>query len=259
MDTKWNYFQYQKNHEYPVYIRSKNDEVNPKFLHLLHELGFHELAEKDSKKVSLQKPHTKILTVQNAGPRVQMQINGSDLLDKYGSEILSFQGGAPVYAYRRVGMLVLPPGKVLWDLALSQDISLTDQMVGLRIILVRFLAMALAEQGLLCYWGTIKDGTVFVMKQNQSFGESIVIDFNKRIAFCNDGEIKLGSSLRLIRKDKDVRHASSMGREELISFLSVSTCLLSFTGITPVMRKMIYELSSFTSASYGVSELSPNL
>lgn len=254
MDAKWNYFQYQKKQDYPVFIRLKPDEVNPKFLHLLNELGFQELTEKDSKKVSLQKPYTKILTVQNAGPRVQMQITGSDLLDKYGCEILSLQTGIPLYTYRKVGLLALPAGKVLWDLALSHDLSLTDQMVGLRIILVRFLSMALAEQGILSYWGTVKAGTVFVMKQNQSFGESIVIDFNNRILFHNGGELRLGNSLKLIRKDKEVSHTSVMSREELISFLSVSTCLLSFMGISPAMKKMIYELSSVTNASYGVRE-----
>jgi hypothetical protein len=189
--------------------------------------------------------------VQTAGPRVQVQINGSDLLDKYGHESLSIQAGVPVYTYRKVGLLAMPMGKIFWDLALSQNISLTDQMVGVRVILTRFLAMALSFDGLLCYWGTMTEGSMVMMKQNQSFGESIVIDFNRKVAFHNGGEVRLGSVLKMIRKDKEGK--SHIGREEIISFLSVSTCLLSFSGITPAMKKAIYDLSTFTQATYAQS------
>jgi hypothetical protein len=226
----------------------------------LNELGFQELPEKDSKKISLHKANTRLLTVQTAGPRVQAQINGSDILDKFGSESLSIQAGTPVYTYRKVGLLAMPMGKVCWDLALSQDISLTDQMVGLRVILTRFLAMAMSFEGLLCYWGTMNEGTMVLMKQAQSFGESVVIDFNRKVAFHNGGEVRLGSLLKIIRKDKEGRSNAHISREELISFLSVTTCLLSFSGITPYMKKAIYDLSSHAQATYsGQTELSANL
>lgn len=255
MDTRWKYFQYQKQHDYPLYIRFQPDDVSSKLEHLLKEFGFQELLYIEVKKISLQRPYTKILTVQNAGPRVQMQISGSDLLDKYGCETLSLQGGVPVYVYRKVGLLTVPAGKILWDLALSQDISLTDHLVGIRVILARFLAQAFAEQGILCYWGTIREGSIIVMKQGQSLGESIIIDFQKRLAFYPGGEVKLGSSLKLIRKDKEITVPGMMKREELISFMSVSTCLLSFSGITLAMKKSIYEISACTSGSYGHREL----
>jgi hypothetical protein len=251
MEAKYNYYQYQKKHDYPVYIRVNPEEVDAKFVHLLGELGFQELPEKESKKISLHKTNTRLLTVQTAGPRVQVQINGSDLLDKYGHESLSIQAGVPVYTYRKVGLLAMPMGKIFWDLALSQNISLTDQMVGVRVILTRFLAMALSFDGLLCYWGTMTEGSMVMMKQNQSFGESIVIDFNRKVAFHNGGEVRLGSVLKMIRKDKEGK--SHIGREEIISFLSVSTCLLSFSGITPAMKKAIYDLSTFTQATYAQS------
>lgn len=254
MELKWNYYQYRKTHDYPVYVRLRQDELNPKFEHLLRELGFDLLADKDSKKIPLNRPHTRVLTVQTAGPKLNSQIHGSDLLDRYGLESLSYQSSMPIYTYRKVGLLALPLSKTLWDLALSQDIALTDQMIGMRVVLVRFLALALSDMGIICYWGTLKDNSVIVMKQNQSFGEAIVIDFSKRIAFFNGGQMSIGNNIKLIRKDKEMRVATPMGREELISFLSVSSCLLSFSGITPAMKKSIYDLSSFTSASYGVTE-----
>lgn len=257
--TKWSYFQYRKNFSYPVYVRFKQEELNPKFTHLLTELGFNNLNESEAKKIPLHKLHTKILTIQEASARLQQQIQGSDLLDKYGSESLSLQLGMPVYTYRKVGIMGLPLGKTLWDLALHADLSHTDQMVGLRVVLVRFLSQALAEQGVISYWGTVKDDTVIVMKQLNSFGEAVFIDVNKKVIFSNGGEMRLGPSLKIIRKDKEVQTGSNMSREDLIGFLSVSTCLLSFTGITSSMKKSIYDLSSYASGSYAISEKVMNL
>lgn len=260
MDSNWSYFQYRKAHQYPVYVRFKLEELNPKFLHLMQEMGFAQMDANESKKISLQKAYTRILTVQHGSARLQMQINGSDLMDKYGSqESLSLQQGTPVYSYKKVGLMSMPMSKTLWDLAIHQDISSTEQMIGLRVLLVRFLAQALSEFGVLCYWGTVKDDAVVIMKQVQSFGEAVLIDLQKKVVFSNGGEMKINTSLKIVRKDKEMKSSVSMGREELISFMSVSTCLLSFNGLTSSMRKCIYDLSVNATATYGVQDQTANL
>ena len=256
---KWNYFQFRKQHDYPVFLRFKQEELNPKFSHLLSELGFNELSEKESKVIPLQRAHTKVLTIQFASARINQQLNGSDLLDKYGSEVLSIQAGTPIYTYRKVGIMALPNYKTLWDLALHSEISDTDQMIGFRIILVRYISQALAEQGVLCFWGTVRDESVLVMKQSQSFGEAVFIDWNKKVIFSNGGEMKFNFHLKILRKDKESKTSGSMSREEVISFLSVSTCLLSFSGITNPMKRAIIEMSAKVTANYSVSDGSLNL
>lgn len=260
METiKWTYFQYRKAHGYPVYLRFMQEDLYSKSLHLIKEMGFEELSALEARKIQLAKAHTRVLTIQESSARLQQQINGSDLLDKYGAESLSLRGGVPVYTYRKVGIMGLPFTKPFWELAVIQDISQTDQMVGLRVILVRYLIQALADQGVLAYWGTVQNDNVIVMKQLNSYGEAVFIDVNKRVVFSNGGEMKLESNLKIIRKDKEISLAKSMNREELISFLSVSTCLLSFSGITHSMKKAIYELSTRATASYAVSELTPTI
>jgi hypothetical protein len=257
--TKWHYFQFRKQFDYPIFLRFMHEELNPKFSHLLSELGFNELTENESKKIPLQRAQTRLLTVQVASSRLQQQMTGSDLLDKYGSESLSIQAGTPVYTYRKVGIMALPTSKTLWDLALHSEISQTDQMIGFRIILVRFLSQALADHGVLSYWGTVRDESLIVMKQLQSFGEAVFVDWNKKVLFSNGGEIKLNSHLKILRKDKDFNTAGSMSREEIISFLSVSTCLLSFHGITQPMKRSIIEMSAHVTANYSLSESNVNL
>jgi hypothetical protein len=256
---KWTYFQFRKQYDYKIFIRFKAEDLNAKFNHLLTELGFSEMVEKDSKKISLTQSQTKVLTVQYASARLNQMINGSDILDKFGAESLSLQAGIPVYTYRKVGLMGVPMQRNLWDLALNSDLSQTDQMVGLRIMLVRYLSLALSDQGVLSYWGTVKDGSVLVMKQGQSFGEAVFIDWNKKVIFSNGGETKCHSQIKMIRMDKEQRTSGYMGREEIISFLSVSTCLLSFQGISMAMKRSILELSGNLSATYSVSESSVNL
>lgn len=257
--TKWQYFQFRKAHDYPVYLRFKQEEMNSKFTHLLQELGFNELTDIESRKIQLQRTNTRMLTVQFASARIQQQIMGSDILDKYGHESLSLQGDIPVYTYRKVGIMAMPKYKGFWDLALHSEISQTDQMVGFRIILVRFLSEALSACGVLSYWGTIRDESLIIMKQLHSFGEAVFIDWNKKVIFSNGGEIKFQSHLKLLRKDKEFKTAGSMGREETISFLSVSTCLLSFHGVTNAMKRSIIELSVNITASYSATEGTLNL
>lgn len=250
MDIRWTYFQFQKSHGYPIYIRCQSEELDAKLKHLLNETGFEALDEKESKKIPLHLSHTRILTVQTAGPRIQQQLAGSDLLDRYGLETLTYPSGIPIITYRRVGLLALPPGKVLWDLALSQGLDVTEQVVGVRVLLARFLAQALSEHGVISYWGSYKDGSLVVTKQGDAHGESVLVDFQNRIAFYPGGAVKIGNSLRILRKDKVVAQSIAMSREELISFLSVNTCLLSFRGITPSMKKSIYDLSQCASGAY---------
>lgn len=250
MDTRWTYFQFQKSHGYPIYIRFQLEDLDAKLKHLLNEMGFESLDEKESKRIPLHKSHTRILTAQTAGPRVQAQLAGSDLLDKYGLETLTFQAGIPLITYRRVGLLFLPPGKVLWDLALSQNLDVSEQEVGIRVLFARFLAQALSEHGVVSYWGYYKEGSLIVTKQGEARGESVIIDFQNRIAFYPGGAVKIGNSLRILRKDKEVSQTIPMSREELISFLSVNTCLLSFQGITPSMKKSVYDLTQYASGAY---------
>ena len=129
-------------------------------------------------------------------------------------------------------------------------------MVGLRIMLVRFLSQALSYEGVLSYWGTVKDDAIITMKQSQSFGEAVFIDPAKKIIFSNGGEVKLPQHLKIIRKDKEMKTPTNMTREDLIGFMSVSTCLLSFQGITNAMKKSILDLSLNASGSFAVTEAS---
>jgi hypothetical protein len=257
--SQWSTFEFRKNGNYQVYIRLKQEDLNAKHLHLFTEIGFSQLNEAELKKIQLNKPLVRILTINKANTRFLQVINSSDILDELGPESLGFYSGNYTYIYRKVGIMLLSLGNQFWDLELTPDLSHTDQMVGLRIMLVRFLAHALSDQGIISYWGTVKDGSVIMMKQLQSFGEAIFIDVRNKVIFSNGGETKFSTGISIIRKDNHLRKNKFMTREDLIGFLSVNTCLFSFSNITSSMKKNIFELSSLSTASFSFSENEINL
>jgi hypothetical protein len=253
---KWQYFQFRKAHGYQVYLRLKQEDLANRLNHLLHELGFNELSDQEARKLDLTRSGLKMLTVQPAPPALNAVISGPQGLEKFGAEVLSLHQGMPVYIYRQVAWLLAPENKSLWDLALWGDFEQTEQMVALRIVLVRFLSMALSQQGVLSYWGTVKDETLIIMKQSHSFGEAVLIDWSKRLMFFNGGEAPIKTPLKILRKDKELRSSFPLSREELISFLGVNTCLMSFHGLTSAMKKSLVELSGKATASYLATEAS---
>lgn len=147
----------------------------------------------------------------------------------------------------------LPHSQTLWDLAYQHELSQSD-LVGLRIMLVRFLSQSLCELGVISYWGKFKNDILTIMKQGQSNGEAVFIDVQKKLVISHGSDQRLPANMQIVRRDKEVPAPTKMSREELISFLSVSTCLLSFNGITPTMRAAIFELGSQCSATIACLE-----
>lgn len=249
-NIKWTYYQFKKIHQYPVYVRLHPEVEVSKMTHVLSELGFDLLSDNEVRTISLQKAGVRLLTIQEASGKILHQLQSSDSLDQYGFESLSIHSGVPVYTHRKVALLMSPTGKPLWDMALVTNIHTNEQITGVRVVMTRFLSMALAPFGVISYWGTSKDSGVIIMKQAQSAGEAVFIDYKKKLIFSTHGENSFQHGLHIHRLDQNKKLGSALTREELMSFLSVSTCLMSFTGLSMEMKKSIVDLCMNSSASY---------
>lgn len=249
-NIKWTYYQFRKKHQYPVYVRLHPEVELSKLTQVLAEIGFDLLSEAEIKNISLQKAGVRLLTIQEASGKVLHQLQSSDTLDQYGFENLSIHSGVSVYTHRKVALLMTPSGKPLWDMALVTSVHTHEQFVGMRVVMTRFLAMALAPFGVISYWGTSKDDGVIIMKQGQASGESVFIDHKKKLIFSFHGESTFHHGLHIHRMDQSKKSGSPLSREELMSYLSVSTCLMSFTGLNVEMKKSIVDLCLSSSASY---------
>jgi hypothetical protein len=239
-NIKWTYYQFRKKHQYPVYVRLHPEVELSKLTQVLTEVGFELLSDVEVRGISLQKAGVKLLTIQEATGKVFSQLQTSDALDQYGLENLSIHSGVSVYTHRRVALLMTPSGKPLWDMALVTNVHTQEHLLGMRVVMTRFLALALAPFGVISYWGTSKDDGVIIMKQGQSAGESVFIDHKKKLIFSFHGETNFHHGLHIHRLDQNKKVGSALSREEL----------MSFTGLTPEMKKSIVELCMSSSASY---------
>lgn len=247
---KWTYYQFKKKHQYPVYVRLHPEVELSKLTQVLGEVGFDLLTDAEVRNISLQKAGVKLLTVQEASGKILSQLQTSDSLDQYGLESLSIHGGVSVYTHRKVAVMMTPSGKPLWDMALVTTNHSSEHMMGMRVVMTRYLSLALAPFGVISYWGTSKDDGVIIMKQNQSHGESVFIDHKKKLIFSFHGESQFNHGLHIHRLDQNKKVGLNLTKEELMSFLSVSTCLMSFTGLSVEMKKSIVDLCMSSTASY---------
>lgn len=237
-------FQWQKDHQYPVFLRVEKELLEGRLQKLVGDLGFQEIPEKDQKRVVLTKGGARMLTLIRASSRVVHQISGPDSLDRFGVETLRPHGPAEVYIYRRIGMMVYSLANPLWELGLASTLETTEELMGLRIMLNRYLSWALAPHGLIGFWGVSTGDGFVVMRQAQSFGEAVFVDVAKRQHFSSAGVRPFEGNFTILRADKGAVPGKHLSREELVSFLSTHSTYFSHTGIPQILRKAALSLGS---------------
>lgn len=250
MNIKWTYYQFKKRYQYPVYVRLHPEMELTKLPSVLADLGLDLLSDNEIRQISLQKAGVKLLTIQEASGKIFQQLTSSNSLDQYGHEGLTIHSNIPFYTYRNIALMMTPNGKPLWDMAIAPSLHSQPQIMGMKVALTRFLSMALANFGIISYWGVSKDDGVIIMKQAQSSGESVFIDVKKKLIFSHYHESTFSNGLHIHRLDQTKKIGTIITREELLSFLSVSTCLLGFSGLTAEMKKSILDLAMGSSSSY---------
>jgi len=239
-DDKFSYYQFQKELGYEVYLRFEDSEFENCFTEILDLIGFDKVERDEVQSKAFDQKHTKVLRVISATPRVTKQINQPDyMFDKYGAESISQMGVYDVYRYKDVGMMVHGSGNFLWELGIKS----TRDKEALRTILTRYLSFALASKGVVGFWGVPVEEGFIVMNPMKSNYESVFIDLNKKVLMTCDGVKDLDSDFEILRLESGFyKEPRRMKREELLSFLSMNTSYLSYTGFEQHMKSTIHDL-----------------
>jgi hypothetical protein len=244
------YYQFHKSFGYPVFIRLDADLLEGRLQKVILDLGFFELDEKERKTIPVNKSSTKVLSLKKAPIRVIQQVKTPTSLDQYGQETLQMNGNFQVYTYRNFGMMVFSAASSYWELGLCSELQNTEELTHLRIMLTRFLSWSLGPMGMIGYWGvTTQDGMV-IMKQAQSFGESVFVDLDKKLILSGQFTKNFGGDFVIYRAERSVPQNKMIGKEELISFLTTSTTFLSYSGIPFLMKRNIFDLGANTRGEY---------
>ena len=238
------FFQWQKSHGYPVFLRMERELLEGRLQKLITDLGFQEIPEGDHKKIPANRPGTKILTLSRASTRVAQQVMLPDSMDRFGHEVLSYQGHTQIYLYRRLGMMVFSSTSTMWELGLVSQLETTEDLMGLRVMLNRFLGWALAPMGLIGFWGVATTEGLVAMKQSQSFGEVVMVDVDKRVMFSSSGATPLQAGFTILRADKVGPTGRRLTPEELVSFLSTSKVYLTHGSLPFTLKKAALTLGS---------------
>ena len=80
------FFQWQKAHGYPVFLRVAKDLLEGRLQKLIADLGFSEVPTQEHRKIALNRMGTKVLTMSRASLRVAQQVNAADGLEGFGLE-----------------------------------------------------------------------------------------------------------------------------------------------------------------------------
>jgi len=107
MTNEVNYYQFQKDLNYPVFLRFENKDLEFEFKNLMTVLGFTKLETEQLKDIHFDQSKTKVLRIQKANARVAKQIDQTFATDKYGPENINQLGTYDVYRYKNYGMMIL--------------------------------------------------------------------------------------------------------------------------------------------------------
>lgn len=240
-EKTFSYYQYRKNLGYPIYIRFEEAEFEKAFVEVLGILGFDPVPRDEIKNVELNPKRTKILRVIKSNTRISKKISAPQLGDsRFGAEQVSNVGSFTVYCYQHVAMLVFSEATLMWELGVK---DINDQK-ALRIVFTRYLSFALATQNIVGFWGVpIEQGIVILSPKEANF-ETVFVDLDRSKLLTYEGEKNLDADCQVLRLDSMLQtEMRQMKPEQLLSFLSQRTSLITPVGIQAKMRGIIWELS----------------
>lgn len=239
-EKNFSYYQFRKSLGYQVYLKFEDFEFETQVMETIKMMGFDKVESKNIKQVSFLRGQTKLLKVMKATPRVARQISQPDMaFDKYGDESISNLGNYQVYRYKNVGMMIFDESSAMWELGLK---GLHNQD-ALRIIFTRFLSYALEPLNIIGFWGVPVDEGFVVRSPIKAEFESVFVDINKNVILTYDGVREIQSEIQILRLDETLRDEMRIQtKESLISFLSMNTCSLNYTGLSFKMKSLLFDI-----------------
>lgn len=236
------YFQYQKGHKLPVFIRFEGATFGSELSTVLGSMRFSETTEAEYNDAVKQNTQSRLLDIQEASPGVARQIAYVASSDRYGAESIIPKDGYRVYRYKGVALIVYAFTANEWTMGCDSSFGSDDQQC--RIVLNRFLSWALAPHGLVGFWGVPVEEGIVVMNQRDSGGEAIFVDVRGRRTFSIDGSDRMKPRFRVIRLDNSLHNRNlKMNSSEMMAFLAASTSFIDAQGLSVAMRQLIQSLA----------------
>ncbi len=257
--AQYHWFQYHKDHRYPIFIKFKMSEHTPVLSDFLEGEKWVRLNEQDLPNVDLELTHNKlarVLTLTEASvlvaKKIESQFSQSQTwknLDKAGGdrEIIHKEAGHQVYRYKNVALMVYSYLHQHWEMGIMPDFGHKKSLMESRVILSRYVSWSLAPMGVVGFFGVPVDEGIVIQKPHESRGEVVYIDLANKRVLTQDGAKKMFPRFRILRLDATLRNRDvKMTSEELLSFMANNSSFLSVEGLSIPVRQILQNLSKST-------------
>lgn len=247
MENDKKLFQFCENIDLPIYVELKPSEFEESIFSFFKMMNFTEVEDKnqeDTYKRIKDDSKSRVLILKEASFSVSKQIEQVLESDKYGAESIVPRKGYSVYRHKSVALMVYSLTEKRWEVGVYQDFGGKDHEAQSKVVISRFLSLALASHGIIGFWGTPVDEGIVVMKQSESLGEAIFLDIRKKKVISLDGIRPMRTYFKIIRLDKNLEDRDIvMTNTELLGFLNTYCTYLDFRGHSVPIRQMIFDLS----------------
>lgn len=241
-ETRTSYYQFRENLNYQIFLKFDDLMLEASLTETLEVVGFVKLAPETFKNLAFKRYKTKILKISKASFNVARQISQTNhLSEKFGAESLNKMENYNIYRFKDVGMMVYSEINPMWELGLKS----TSNKEAIRCMLTRFLSFAFTAThcDVVGFWGVPVDEGIVIMPPKKANFESVFIDISKNIILGYGSEKEIKSELEILRLDEALTNSMrTMGAEELLSFLSMNTCHMSYSELDSNIKDAIYKI-----------------
>jgi len=131
-----------------------------------------------------------------------------------------------------------------WEMGCFTGFGDPERRAAHKTILNRFTSWALSAEGVVGFWGKMKDGGLLVQKNSKASGQAIFLDPVRRTLITAEGEKRLSGTFHFLREDATlIDRVPTMKREELLSFLLNRTTYFDFSGISVPIRQIVQQIT----------------
>jgi hypothetical protein len=247
MEENFTYFQYHRDHNYPIYLRIQLNQFDPNLPNLLSKMHFVPLSEDEAKGVGQvleEQSKARILTIKIASNKVARHVDYAVESDRFGPESIMPKEGYRLYRYKNMGLMVYSFVTQNWELGAHVNFGSEDKTLTSRTILNRYLAWSLYSFGVVGIWGVPVDEGIVVLGQRESEGEAVYIDLKNYKVLSEDGVSFFPSRFKILRLDSTLSDRNIvMNQGQLSSFLATQSTFMDYSGLNIPIRQLIKTLS----------------
>lgn len=236
------YYQFRQSLNYQIFLKFEDLKLEAGLSETLEVMGFDKLETETFKKLEFKRYKTKILKISKASLGVARQIAQTNHLnDGFGNESLNKMGSYNIYRFKDVGMMVYSETNPMWELGLKSS----SNKEAIRCVLTRFLSFAFTatQSDVVGFWGVPVDEGIVIMSPKDANFESVFVDVAKNLILTYGTEKNIENEIEILRLDETLtNNMRVMGPEELLGFLSVSTCHMSYNELDSNIKEALYKI-----------------